>query len=63
MKTKKKIKRSRTKSNLFFNMVFTFYKYRDINYFIANQSPNAKRNQLKDFKDKLELFYYDTEEN
>ena len=44
-------------------MVFTFYKSRDINYLIANQSPNSKRNPLKDFKDKLELFYYDTEEN
>ena len=44
-------------------MVFTFYKYRGINYFIANQSPNSKRNQLKDFKNKLELFYYDAEEN
>ena len=42
---KEENKRSRAKSNLVYNNYFIFYKY-------------SKLDDLKEFKDKLELFYY-----
>ena len=57
-KTKNK---SRTASNLIYNNYFTFYKYHKINEFFK-RSLGWKLNDLKEFKDKLELFYHDTEE-
>ena len=55
----KKIKKSHAKSNLVYNHYFTFYKYNNIKWF-AKGSFNLKLNDLKEFKDKLELFYYGT---
>ena len=59
-KMEEKIERSRT-SNLVYNNCFTFYKYRNINKF-AKRSFYSKQNDLIEFKEKLETFYYDTEE-
>ena len=58
-KYKTKSKRRPAKSNLIYNNYFTFYKYHDIKEF-AKRSLDSKLNNLKEFKDKLELFYYDT---
>ena len=59
-KDKTKSKKSCTKSNLIYNNYFIFYKYRNINDFVAKRSPDSKLNYLKDLEDKLEVFYYDT---
>ena len=39
---------------------FTFYKYHNANEF-AKHSFSSKQNDLSDFKDTLETFYYHTE--
>ena len=39
-----------------------FYKYRNTKEFSAKRSLDLKQNNLREFKDILELFYYDTEE-
>ena len=54
---KTKTKRSRAKSDLVYNNYFTFYKYRNINEF-TKDSLDSKLYDLKEFKDRLELFYY-----
>ena len=54
-----KNERNRTKSNLVYNNYFTFCKYNNSKEF-AKHSFDLKRNDLKEFKDILELFYYDT---
>ena len=59
-KREEKIKRSRAKSNLVYSKVFTFYKYRSINEF-CKRSFYSKQDDLNEFKDILETFYYDTE--
>ena len=58
-KTKQKNKRSRAKSHLVYNNYFTFYKYCNIKEF-AKSYFDSKRNDLIEFKDKLESFYHDT---
>ena len=58
---KTKSKRTRTKSNLVYNNYFPFYKYNNSKE-CAKRSFYSKRHDLKEFKDKLELFYYDTTE-
>ena len=52
-----KKKRSRAKSDLVYNNYFNFYKYRNTNEF-TKDSLDSKLYDLKDFKDRLELFYY-----
>ena len=54
-----KIKRSGKKSNLVYSKYFSFYKYHNINEFVKF-SLDSKLNDLKEFKDKIELFYHDT---
>ena len=49
------------KLNLVYSKDSTFYKYNYINEF-AESSFYSKENDLSDFKDTLEIFYYDTEE-
>ena len=44
--------------NLVYSIYFTFYKYRNTDEFIKRYL-DSKVNHLKDFKDKLELFYHD----
>ena len=48
-------------TDLVYNNYFTFYKYHKINEFIK-RSLGLKMNHLKEFKNKLELFYHDTAE-
>ena len=60
-KKEKKIKRRRTNSNIVYDNCFTFFKYCDTKEF-SKRPPVSKLNELNGFKDKLELFYYDTEE-
>ena len=60
IKRKKKILKSRVKSNLVYSKDFTFYKYRNINEF-AKRSFYSKQNDLTEFKDTLDTFYYDIE--
>ena len=55
---KTKNKRSHAKSNLVYNNYFSFYKYCNIKVF-AERCFDSKRNDLIEFKDKLELFYHD----
>ena len=40
----------------------TFHKYHNIKDFDDKRSPDSKSNYLNDFKDRLEEFYYDTQE-
>ena len=61
-KKKEKFRKSCAKSNLFYSKDFTFYKYHGITDFVDERSPDSKVNYLKDFKDELEEFYYDTVE-
>ena len=56
---KTKNKSSRAKSNLVNKNYFSFYKYCNIKEF-AKCSIDSKQNDLKVFKNKLELFYHDT---
>ena len=56
---KTKSKRSCGKSNLLYNNYFTFNKYNNIKE-LAKCSFDSKLDHLKKFKDKLELFYYDS---
>ena len=58
---KTKNKKSCSSSNLVYNNYFIFYKYHKINKFVK-RALNSKLNNLKEFKDKLELFYHDTTE-
>ena len=60
MKKTTKSKKSRTVSHLVYNKYFTFYKY-DTSKFIK-LSLDSKINSLKELRDKLELFYYETVE-
>ena len=53
------IRRSRAKSNLYHSKDFTFYKYYDI-YEFVKPSPESNGNALKEYEDKLEVFYHDT---
>ena len=53
-------KRKRGKSNLAYDNYFTFFKYCNTKEF-AKCPPCLKLNELNEFKDKLELFYCDTE--
>ena len=53
------IRRSRAKSNLYHSKNFTFYKYYDI-YEFVKPSPESNGNALKEYEDKLEVFYHDT---
>ena len=63
------IKRKKTKQKIeevvlghfFSTIIFTFYKYRNIKGF-AKHSFDWKQNYLIKFNDKLEIFYYNTEE-
>ena len=59
---KTKNKKSRAKSNLIYSKDFTFYKYHKTKDFAAKRSFDSKQNDLREFKNKLELFYHDTEE-
>ena len=54
---KTKNKRSRAKSDLVYNNYFNFYKYRNTNEF-TKDSLDSKLYDLKEFKDRLGLFYY-----
>ena len=60
-KEKDKIKNERScaKSSLVYNNYFPSYKYHNLEEF-AKGFFDSKRNDLKEFKDKLELFYQDT---
>ena len=58
-KRKKKNFKSRAKSNLVYSNYFTFYKYHNIKEF-AKRSFDSKRNDVIEFKAKLELFSHDT---
>ena len=58
---KTKNKKCRTSSNLVYNNCFIFNKYHKIEEF-AKRSLGSKLNNLKEFKDNLELFYHDTAE-
>ena len=58
---KTKNKRGRTGSNLIYNNYFAFYKYHNIKE-CTTRSLDSKLNHLKELKDKLKLFYYDTTE-
>ena len=55
---KTKNKRSRAKSNKVYSNYYTFYRCSNIKEF-TKRPLDSKLNDLKDFKDKLELFYYD----
>ena len=55
---KTKNKRSHAKSNLVYNNDLTFCKFKRTKKF-GKHSFDPKLNDLKQFKDKLELFYYD----
>ena len=59
---KEKIRKSCAKSHLQYSKDFTFYKCHDIKDFVDKRSPNSKVNYLSEFKDKLERWYYDTQE-
>ena len=52
---KTKNKRSCAKSNLGYDNYFIFYKYCNIEF--TEHSLESKLNDLREFKDKLELFY------
>ena len=54
-----KNKQNRAKLNLVYNNYFIFYKYENIEKF-AQPIFDSKRNDLIEFKNKLELFYHDT---
>ena len=54
-----KNKQNRAKLNLVYNNYFIFYKYENIEKF-AQPLFDSKRNDLIEFKNKLELFYHDT---
>ena len=56
--TKQKNKRGCANSNLVHDNYFTFYKYHDIREF--TKRPLHSKLNLKEFKDKLVLFYHDT---
>ena len=56
-----KIKKNRAKPNLVYDNYFIFYKYHNIKEFTKG-FPDLKLNGLKEFKDKLKLFYCDTDE-
>ena len=56
-KSKQKNKTNYATSNLVYNNYFTFYKYHNTNEF-PKHFFDSKLNDLKEFKDKLELFYY-----
>ena len=51
---------SRAKSNIICSKDFTFYKYHNINK-CDKRSFYSKQNNLNEFKDALEIFYYDSE--
>ena len=57
-----KTKKSRAKSNLVYIKDFSFCKYSKTKEFAVKLSFNSEQNNLKDFKNILELFYNDTEE-
>ena len=59
---KTKTKKSRAKSNLVYIKDFSFCKYGKTKEFAVKRSFNSEQNNLKDFKNILELFYNDTEE-
>ena len=54
---KAKNKRSRAKLNIVYDNYFTLYKYHNIKEF-TKCSLDSKLNDLKQFKDKLKLFYH-----
>ena len=57
---KRKESKPKTKENgLVYNNYFTFYKYNNIKEF-TKLSLDSKSNDLKEFKDKLELVYHDS---
>ena len=60
-KNEEKILKSRAKTSIVYSKDFTFYKYHNINEF-AKRSFSSKQNDLTEFKDSLETFYYDTKE-
>ena len=55
-----KNKKNRAKSSLVYNENFTFYKYHNTKEFAAKGSFKSKQNDLKEFKNILEIFYLDT---
>ena len=57
---KKKKSKEDVLSQIYF-MIITFFKYRDTKEF-AKRPLDSKLNESNEFKDKLESFYYDTEE-
>ena len=59
-KKEEKNKISRAKSNIICSEDFTFYKYHNINK-CDKRSFHSKQNNLNEFKDALEIFYYDSE--
>ena len=59
---KRKSKISCASSNLVYGNYYTFYKYHSTKEF-TKHPPDLKLNDLKDFEEKLELFYDDTENN
>ena len=62
-RTKNKNRKSRTKSNLVYNKYFAFYKYHNTKEFAAKHSFVSKQNDLKEFKNILELFNHDSIES
>ena len=58
-KTKQKTKKCCARSNRVYDNYFISYKYHSIKKF-TKRSLDSKLNDLNEFKDKLELFYYDT---
>ena len=58
---KTKNKRSRAKSNVVYDNCFTCLKYHNIKEF-TKRSLDSKPNDLKEFKEKLELLCYDNTE-
>ena len=59
-KKERKNEISRAKSNIICSKDFTFYKYHNINK-CDKRSFYSKQNNLNEFKDALEIFYYDSE--
>ena len=58
---KRKSQKKHAKSNLVYDNYFTFFTYCDTKEF-AKRPPGSKLNEPNEFKDKLELFHYDTGE-
>ena len=59
---KTKNKKRCANSNLVYSKDFAFFKYDKTKEFAAKRPFDSKQNDLRKFKDILELFYHDTEE-